>query len=255
MASRNTRMQRRLFDLLIVLAGTGVTLLFLFTPSGGTPVTHGVAGADPNMSPPPPPPGPTPPPPPPSGGGGGGSCPPGYTYYYSNVNGQVSSGCKPNNPPPPPPPPAGNFTPPPAPSHRVSPQPAPSPASAENSAPALPTNTPTAVVAATPPDPGPTAEAGAAVDGKLVADTTPKEDGPNRAGQAAGGVLAVAAVAAVVVRPKSWQEEMQESGRRSMLWDRSFRGELYTPDEEKSGCATIKSAFGIRGEAKPQEWT
>jgi hypothetical protein len=190
MALRNTRTGRHLFDLLIVLAGVVVTLLFLFVPSGGTPFTPGPAGANP---PPPPPP------PPPSGGGGGGtSCPAGYTHYQSNVNGQITDTCIPPSQPAEPGAPGGDFKPA-IPAAKPAPV-GPPPGDFAGNLPAA--SNPTASVGATPPDPG--ASSGGPPDPNLVDNSTPKDNGSNPAGEAAGGVLAAAAVAAAAigVRPK-----------------------------------------------------
>jgi hypothetical protein len=247
-SARARRPARRRLAIDLLIAGLSLIAAFLFfaAPEGGSPALHGVAGANPNMSPPPPPPG---------GGGGGGN---GGGNSCSCVNGVCSGNAcpKPPPPPPPPPPPAGNFAPPPPP-HRT---PVPPPPPAGNFVPvqpavATPALQPTAAVSAVVPVPANLCSDQSSLGGrrvqliaaktdpacdkavasKLVASEKPKDPGPNRAGQAAGGVLAVAGAAAALGARK--RETTYDPGT-DITNPAGYTGEA------KAGCANLRRFLG-----------
>jgi hypothetical protein len=158
-------------DAVLVLAAVFVVVLF-FAPFAGTPAAHANCAADPTMcdSPPPPPPPVEPPPPPPPPPPGGDATPPAQQ--------------------------PGNFTPS-LPAAKPHPKPGPPPGDFANNLP--PAEQPTAAVTANPLDPAtPTGP----VDPKLVDNSTPKDNGPNSAGEAAGGVLVAVAIGAAAIGTK-----------------------------------------------------
>ena len=70
--------------------------------------------------------------------------------------------------------------------------------------------------------------------------------------QAAGAGLAAVGVAAAVVRPK--RDPWKDYSDYNLALTLQMQDKLYTPDEERSGCADIKRAFGISGNGKANQY-
>ena len=190
MKSQTRSKRRLLLDVFLAVLAVVTAMLFWFLPGGGSPLAHGVAGANPNMMPPPnyePPPDDYEPPPPqhsdPCAGYQNCTCVNGSCHGYNN---------------PPPPPPGGNFTPPP---NRVTPPPparkiAPPPPAgnfAEVPAVATPAVAPTAQLNADMP--AAPANSGPVANARLVADTTAKPDKGSTGGKLTAAMLMVFAIA------------------------------------------------------------